>query len=64
MNFHTIILPEAVKALQSQEASVLSSLEALDNIVISAGRPMDSLLSAMELQLRHAIMGMEVVNLT
>ena len=49
-----------MKALQSQEASVLASLEALDDIVNSAGRSMDSLLSAMELQLRHAIMGMEV----
>ena len=60
INFRNIILPEAVKTMQTQDPSVETSLGLLEQIVTEAGRPLDTILSQMEIQLRNAIMGMEV----
>ena len=60
INFRSIIMPEAAKTLQRCEPSVLSTLSSLDIIIEEAGRPLDTLARQLELQLRNAIIGMEV----
>ncbi|GLH00101.1 Serine/threonine-protein kinase ATR [Gryllus bimaculatus] len=58
-NFHTIILPEALKALQTEEPTVISVIETLDEIIQSIGCPITELLAQLELHLRYVIMDME-----
>ncbi len=60
INFRNIIVPEAQRTLQREEPSVVAALVDMDDIISSAGRPLDSILSQLEVQLRNAIMGMEV----
>ncbi|GLG95063.1 Serine/threonine-protein kinase Smg1 [Gryllus bimaculatus] len=58
-NFHTIILPEALKTLQIEEPSVLSVINTLDEIIQSIGCPITDLIAQLELHLRYVIMDMD-----
>ena len=60
MNFRRIILPEALKTIQCEEESVMSTLLQLTHIADSAGQSLDVILQKLELQLRNIIMGMQV----
>lgn len=59
-NFHTIILPEALKTIQTEEPTVLSMVSELDDIVTSIRCPLPELLTQLEIHLRYIIMEMEV----
>lgn len=60
INFRTIILPEALKAIQAQEASVCNALEDLEKLFVDASHPLDQIVSQLEVLHRNAIMGVEV----
>ncbi|KAK3583612.1 hypothetical protein CHS0354_039435 [Potamilus streckersoni] len=58
INYRTIILPEALKAIQSQDVSVCAALTQLETILADVGIPLDTMLTQLEMQHRNAIMGM------
>lgn len=58
-NFHTIILPEAIKTVITEEPSVMRMIAELDEIIMSAGSPMSVILSQLEMHLRCTIMEMQ-----
>lgn len=60
MNFRTIIIPEALKAVQAEDPSVLDALAGLEKVIEGAGKPLDALLSQLDTLHRNAIMGMQV----
>ena len=60
MNFRSIIVPEALKSIQTVEPSMQSLLVQLDDIIKGSGQSLESLLGNLEVQLRNAIMGMQV----
>lgn len=60
MNFRTIILPEALKAIQGAESSVCSALEDMERMFADASHPLDTIVSQLEILHRNAIMGVEV----
>jgi hypothetical protein len=59
-NFHTIILPEALKTIQTEEPTVLAMVNELDNIIAGVGCPLEDLLAQLEMHLRYTIMEMDV----
>lgn len=60
MNFRSIILPEAVKAIQAQNASVCSALQDLEKLFTDAGYSTETIIAQLESLHRNAIMGCEV----
>lgn len=56
LNFQNIILPEAVKTVQSEDPSVLDMIEKLNKIITDAESPLDSLVSELEADMRNIIM--------
>lgn len=64
VNFRTIILPEALKIIQSQEPSVFSILSQLETILSETGYPLDTITSQLEMLHRNAVMGLKVMVLT
>ncbi|KAL5019170.1 hypothetical protein ScPMuIL_004892 [Solemya velum] len=63
LNFRTIILPEALKTIQSQDTSVCGALETLEKILSEVGQPLDKLVAQLEMLHRNAIMGIENENM-
>lgn len=63
MNFRSIILPEAVKAIQAQNASVCSALQDLEKLFSDAGYSTETIIAQLESLHRNAIMGCENDNL-
>jgi len=59
-NFHTIILPEALKTIQTEEPTVLAMVNELDSIIAGVGCPLEDLLAQLEMHLRYTIMEMDV----
>lgn len=59
-NFQMIILPEAVKKIQSEEPSVLLMINELNTVVLGTTLPLSDLLTQLEMHLRYIIMEMEV----
>ena len=59
-NFHTIILPEALKTIQTEEPTVLAMVNELDIIIAGVGCPLEDLLAQLEMHLRYTIMEMDV----
>jgi PI-3-kinase-related kinase SMG-1 len=59
-NFHTIILPEALKTIQTEEPTVLAMVNELDDIIAGVGCPLEDLLAQLEMHLRYIIMEMDV----
>lgn len=60
-NFHSIILPEALKWMQTEHPDMLSMVSELDDIVKDAGLTLDELQKQLKLHLRCLIMGMKVM---
>lgn len=60
MNFRTIILPEALKIIQSQDPSVFTILSQLENILSETGHPLDAIITQLEMLHRNAVMGLKV----
>ncbi|KAK6645471.1 hypothetical protein RUM43_001748 [Polyplax serrata] len=58
-NFHSIILPEALKWMQTEHPDMLSMVSELDDIVKDAGLTLDELQKQLKLHLRCLIMGMK-----
>lgn len=59
-NFHTIILPETVKTMQTEEITVLAMINDLKNIVFKIGYPLMDIQNQLERHLRFTAMKMEV----
>ncbi|XP_076458807.1 serine/threonine-protein kinase SMG1-like [Babylonia areolata] len=62
MNFRSIILPEALKLMQSQEPSILSALSQLESLVGESAQPLESLVAQLEVMHRNVIMGIQGSN--
>ena len=60
MNFRSIILPETLKLIQSQDASILSLLSMLESCVRESTLPLDTLVAQLEVCHRNVLMGLEV----
>ncbi|XP_077868684.1 serine/threonine-protein kinase SMG1-like [Saccoglossus kowalevskii] len=59
-NFRSIILPEAVKTIQCEEATVLTCISALEDICVDYGLPLEGILQQLELNLQNLTLGMDV----
>lgn len=59
-NFHSIILPEALKWMQTEHSDMLSTVSELEEIVKNSGMTLDDLQTQLKLHLRCLIMGMQV----
>ncbi|KAH3864467.1 hypothetical protein DPMN_027485, partial [Dreissena polymorpha] len=63
VNFRTIILPEALKIIQSQESSVFLILSRLEAILREPGGPsLDTVIQQLEVLHRNAVMGIKNEN--
>lgn len=58
-NFHTIILPEAMKTIVTEEPTVMGMVAEIEDIVISGGLPPAEILAQLEMHLRFTVMEME-----
>ncbi|KYN40743.1 Serine/threonine-protein kinase SMG1 [Trachymyrmex septentrionalis] len=58
-NFQTIILPEAMKTVITEEPSVMRMISELDEIIILTGIPLGDILAQLEMHLRFTVMEME-----
>ncbi|XP_066595255.1 serine/threonine-protein kinase SMG1 isoform X2 [Prorops nasuta] len=58
-NFHTIILPEAMKTITTEEPTVMRMINELNEIIISAHMPLGEILVQLERHLRFTVMEME-----
>lgn len=59
-NFSTIILPEALKKIHSEDPSALVMINELNAVIISSPVPLNDLLAQLEMHLRYLIMDIEV----
>nr|KAG5704900.1 hypothetical protein BaRGS_003883 [Batillaria attramentaria] len=59
LNFRSIILPEALKLIQSQEPSILASLSHLESLVGESTQSLESLVTQLEIMHRNVIMGVQ-----
>ena len=59
-NFSTIILPEAMKKVHSEDPSVLLMISELNAVIMNSPVPLNELLTQLELHLRYLVMDMEV----
>ena len=60
MNYRTIILPEALKIIQSGDPSGFDVIAGLSSILGETGQSLDSLISQLETLHRNAVMGIKV----
>ncbi|KOX79166.1 Serine/threonine-protein kinase SMG1 [Melipona quadrifasciata] len=58
-NFHTIILPEAMKTIITEEPTVIRMIGELTEIIVSSGIPLGEILGQLEMHLRFTVMEME-----
>lgn len=58
-NFHTIILPEAMKTIITEEPTVIRMIGELNEIIVSSGIPLGDILGQLEMHLRFTVMEME-----
>lgn len=61
MNFRSIILPEALKLIQSQEPSILGAVCQLESFVGESTHSLDSLVNELEVIHRNVVMGVQVL---
>lgn len=59
-NFSTIILPEAMKKVHSEDASVLMMINELNAVIMNTPVPLNELLAQLEMHLRYLVIDMEV----
>lgn len=62
-NFSTIILPEALKKIHSEEPSVLMMISELNAVIMNSPVPLNDLLAQLEMHFRYLVMDMEVNNI-
>ncbi|KAK6170598.1 hypothetical protein SNE40_018955 [Patella caerulea] len=62
INFRTVILPETLKLIQSQDGSFLQVLADLETIVQDINQPLDRILNQLEVLHRNAVLGIENEN--
>ena len=60
VNYRTIILPEALKIIQSGDPSGFDVIAGLASILGETGQSLDSLISQLETLHRNAVMGIKV----
>ncbi|XP_047026629.1 serine/threonine-protein kinase SMG1 [Helicoverpa zea] len=58
-NFSTIILPEALKKVHSEDPSVLLMINELNAVIMNSPVPLNELLTQLEMHLRYLVMDME-----
>ncbi|XP_070580922.1 serine/threonine-protein kinase SMG1-like [Ptychodera flava] len=58
-SFRTIILPETMKTVQSEDPSVFQCIETLEDISNEFGLPLDAILQQLEVNLKQLTLGME-----
>ncbi|XP_076649018.1 serine/threonine-protein kinase Smg1 isoform X2 [Halictus rubicundus] len=58
-NFHTIILPEAMKTIITEEPTVIRMIGELTEIIVSPGIPLGEILGQLEMHLRFTVMEMD-----
>ncbi|KAL0871572.1 hypothetical protein ABMA27_004105 [Loxostege sticticalis] len=58
-NFSTIILPEGLKKVHSEDPSVLLMITELNTVIMNSTVPLNDLLAQLELHLRYLVMDME-----
>lgn len=58
-NFQTIILPEAMKTIITEEPSVMRMINELGEIIILTGIPLGDILAQLDMHLRFTVMEME-----
>lgn len=58
-NFQTIILPEAMKTIITEEPSVMRMISELGEIILLTGIPLGDILAQLEMHLRFTVMEME-----
>ncbi|XP_053606534.1 serine/threonine-protein kinase SMG1 isoform X2 [Plodia interpunctella] len=61
-NFSTIILPEALKKLHSEDASALLMINELNTVIMNTPVPLNDLLAQLEMHFRYLVMDMESPN--
>lgn len=61
-NFHTIILPETLKTIQTEEITVIQMINDVNNIILNINYPLPEILGQLERHLRFTIMEMDVSN--
>lgn len=61
LNFRSIILPEAVKAIQAQNASVCSALQDLEKLFTDAGYSTETIIAQLESLHRNASWGVRMI---
>lgn len=59
-NFSTIILPEAIKKVHSEDPSALLMINELNNVIMNTPIPLNELLTQLEMHFRYLVMDMEV----
>lgn len=59
-NFSTIILPEALKKVHSEDPSALIMITELNSVIMNTPVPLNDLLGQLEMHLRYLVMDMEV----
>ncbi|ESO84130.1 hypothetical protein LOTGIDRAFT_229624 [Lottia gigantea] len=63
INFRTVILPETLKLIQSQDQSFLQVLTELETMVCDINQPLDKVLIELENLHRNAVLGIENDNI-
>ncbi|XP_052758949.1 serine/threonine-protein kinase SMG1 [Galleria mellonella] len=58
-NFSTIILPEALKKVHSEDPSALLMITELNTVIMNTPVPLNDLLAQLEMHLRYLVMDME-----
>ncbi|KRT81293.1 hypothetical protein AMK59_5450 [Oryctes borbonicus] len=59
-NFHTIILPESIKKIQSDDASVMQIVYDLQSIINDVGMPLSDIILHLENNLKYTVMEMDI----
>ncbi|KAK4876755.1 hypothetical protein RN001_009261 [Aquatica leii] len=59
-SFHTIILPESMKKIMSEEASVLVMISEIDALIRTVGMPLTDLIAQLEKHLTCIVMEMDI----
>lgn len=59
-NFHTIILPESMKKVLSEESTVMHMISEITNIILGVRTPLGELVAQLEKQLTCVVMEMDI----
>ncbi|KAK5642068.1 hypothetical protein RI129_008235 [Pyrocoelia pectoralis] len=59
-SFHTIILPESMKKIMSEESSVMVMINEIESLIHSIGMPLNDLVTQLEKHLTCIVMEMEI----